>query len=86
MRIRSAASSRRCSCRRVRGRSPTRCAWPRRMQISAAWIWRIRQSGFSARSRSRDQPLKEGDRIELYRPLLEEPKLARRKRASRKAG
>ena len=33
----------------------------------------------------RDQVLKEGDRIEIYRPLLEEPKLARRKRASRKA-
>jgi putative ubiquitin-RnfH superfamily antitoxin RatB of RatAB toxin-antitoxin module len=32
---------------------------------------------------SRDRPLKEGDRIEIYRPLLEEPKLARRKRASR---
>jgi uncharacterized protein len=33
----------------------------------------------------RDQPLQEGDRIELYRPLLEEPKLARRKRASKPA-
>ena len=33
----------------------------------------------------RDQLLKEGDRIEIYRPLLEEPKLARRERASRKA-
>ena len=33
---------------------------------------------------SRDQALKDGDRIEIYRPLLEEPKLARRKRASRK--
>jgi putative ubiquitin-RnfH superfamily antitoxin RatB of RatAB toxin-antitoxin module len=32
---------------------------------------------------SRDRPLKEGDRIEIYRPLAEEPKLARRKRASR---
>ncbi len=32
---------------------------------------------------SRDRPLKEGDRIEVYRPLAEEPKLARRKRASR---
>jgi uncharacterized protein len=31
----------------------------------------------------RDQPLKDGDRIEIYRPLAEEPKLARRKRASR---
>jgi uncharacterized protein len=32
---------------------------------------------------SRDRILKEGDRIEIYRPLAEEPKLARRKRASR---
>ena len=34
---------------------------------------------------SRDRPLQEGDRIEIYRPLLEEPKLARRKRAGGKA-
>ncbi len=33
----------------------------------------------------RDQPLKDGDRVEIYRPLLEEPKLARRRRLS-KAG
>jgi uncharacterized protein len=33
----------------------------------------------------RDQVLKDGDRIEIYRPLTEEPKLARRKHASRKA-
>jgi hypothetical protein len=32
-----------------------------------------------------DQALKDGDRIEIYRPLLEEPKLARRQRAGRKA-
>jgi putative ubiquitin-RnfH superfamily antitoxin RatB of RatAB toxin-antitoxin module len=31
----------------------------------------------------RDQPLKAGDRIEIYRPLAEEPKLARRKRVSK---
>jgi uncharacterized protein len=31
----------------------------------------------------RDRPLREGDRIEIYRPLLEEPKLARRKRVSK---
>jgi hypothetical protein len=31
----------------------------------------------------RDQLLKHGDRIEIYRPLLEEPKLARRKRVSK---
>ena len=30
-----------------------------------------------------DRLLKEGDRIEIYRSLIEEPKLARRKRASR---
>jgi len=29
----------------------------------------------------RDVALKDGDRIEIYRPLLEEPKLARRKRS-----
>jgi uncharacterized protein len=34
---------------------------------------------------SRDRPLKEGDRVEIYRPLLAEPKLARRERAGRKA-
>jgi len=33
----------------------------------------------------RDATLNDGDRIEIYRPLQEEPKLARRKRAGRKA-
>jgi putative ubiquitin-RnfH superfamily antitoxin RatB of RatAB toxin-antitoxin module len=32
---------------------------------------------------SRDRPLKNGDRIEIYRPLAEEPKLARRRRVSK---
>jgi hypothetical protein len=41
--------------------------------------------GIFGRVVPRDQVLKEGDRLEIYRPLLEEPKLARRKRASRKA-
>jgi putative ubiquitin-RnfH superfamily antitoxin RatB of RatAB toxin-antitoxin module len=31
----------------------------------------------------RDQQLMDGDRIEIYRPLAEEPKLARRKRVSK---
>ena len=31
----------------------------------------------------RDQILNDGDRVEIYRPLLEEPKLARRKRVNR---
>jgi len=39
--------------------------------------------GIFGRVAHRDQPLKDGDRIEIYRPLAEEPKLARRKRASR---
>jgi uncharacterized protein len=41
--------------------------------------------GIYGKVASRDRPLREGDRIEIYRPLLEEPKLARRERASRKA-
>jgi putative ubiquitin-RnfH superfamily antitoxin RatB of RatAB toxin-antitoxin module len=41
--------------------------------------------GIFGKVTGRDQPLKDGDRIEIYRPLLEEPKLARRKRASRNA-
>lgn len=31
-----------------------------------------------------DQPLKPGDRVEIYRPLLADPKDARRSRAARK--
>jgi putative ubiquitin-RnfH superfamily antitoxin RatB of RatAB toxin-antitoxin module len=31
----------------------------------------------------RDQQLNDGDRIEIYRPLVEEPKLARRKRVGK---
>ena len=31
----------------------------------------------------RDVALKDGDRIEIYRPLMDEPKLARRKRLSK---
>jgi putative ubiquitin-RnfH superfamily antitoxin RatB of RatAB toxin-antitoxin module len=41
--------------------------------------------GIYGKIAGREQPLKDGDRIEIYRPLLEEPKLARRQRASRKA-
>ena len=39
--------------------------------------------GVYGQAASRDRPLKEGDRIEIYRPLLEEPKLARRQRVSK---
>lgn len=33
-----------------------------------------------------DQPLADGDRVEIYRPLAVDPKEARRRRASRKKG
>ena len=39
--------------------------------------------GIFGKVAQRDRPLKNGDRIEIYRPLAEEPKLARRNRASR---
>ena len=31
-----------------------------------------------------DQPLKQGDRVEIYRPLLHDPKEARRQRAAKR--
>lgn len=31
-----------------------------------------------------DHPLKQGDRVEIYRPLLHDPKEARRQRAAKK--
>ena len=37
--------------------------------------------GIFGKAAGRDQQLADGDRIEIYRPLVEEPKLARRKRA-----
>jgi len=39
--------------------------------------------GIFGRVARRDAKLKDGDRIEIYRPLMEEPKLARRKRLSK---
>ncbi len=33
-----------------------------------------------------DQPLADGDRVEIYRALAEDPKSARRRRAARSAG
>jgi hypothetical protein len=40
--------------------------------------------GIFGRLARKDQRLKDGDRIEIYRPLAEEPKLARRRRAAQK--
>ena len=40
--------------------------------------------GIFGRVARQDQILKDGDRLEIYRPLLEEPRLARRKRVSKR--
>ena len=40
--------------------------------------------GIFGRLARKDQPLKDGDRIEIYRPLSAEPKLARRRRVQQK--
>lgn len=40
--------------------------------------------GVFGRVVSRDTPVRDGDRIEIYRPLLADPKQARRQRSSRK--
>ena len=42
--------------------------------------------GIFGRVVSREQPLKSGDRLEIYRPLAADPKTARRKRAASKSG
>ena len=40
-------------------------------------------AGIWSKPKPRDTPLSNGDRVELYRPLLADPKDARRKRATR---
>jgi uncharacterized protein len=40
--------------------------------------------GIFGKLAGRDLTLNDGDRIEIYRPLMEEPKLARRQRASKR--
>ncbi|MEK6805131.1 MAG: RnfH family protein [Pseudomonadota bacterium] len=41
--------------------------------------------GVFGRARKPDEPVKEGDRIEVYRELLIDPKDARRRRAAKKS-
>lgn len=41
--------------------------------------------GIFGRVVPRDTPVRDGDRIEIYRPLMADPKHARRQRARRKA-
>jgi putative ubiquitin-RnfH superfamily antitoxin RatB of RatAB toxin-antitoxin module len=43
-------------------------------------ISRVRRSASGAGSAPLDAPLKEGDRVEIYRPLQVDPKEARRRR------
>lgn len=43
-------------------------------------------TGIWSRIVARDVPLKDGDRVELYRPLAADPKDARRRRAKRSGG
>ena len=45
--------------------------------------FRAASVGIFGRLVSKDQPLNEGDRIEIYRPLILEPKLARKRRVSK---
>ena len=45
--------------------------------------WSESSVGVFGKVAQRDQPLNDGDRIEIYRPLAAEPKLARRQRARR---
>lgn len=40
-------------------------------------------AGIWSKPAARDAPLKDGDRVELYRPLTADPKETRRRRASR---
>jgi putative ubiquitin-RnfH superfamily antitoxin RatB of RatAB toxin-antitoxin module len=42
--------------------------------------------GLFGKKRPRDTVLREHDRIEIYRPLVADPKESRRKRAEKKAG
>jgi putative ubiquitin-RnfH superfamily antitoxin RatB of RatAB toxin-antitoxin module len=42
--------------------------------------------GIFGRVVGREQPLKNGDRLEIYRPLAADPKTARRTRAASKSG
>ena len=54
----------------------------------ARWAADIAQCkvGVFGKLRRRDAPVRHGDRVEIYRPLVIDPKDARRTRAGRKSG
>ena len=41
--------------------------------------------GIFSKVKKLDQPLRDNDRVEIYRPLIADPKAARKKRAEKKA-
>jgi putative ubiquitin-RnfH superfamily antitoxin RatB of RatAB toxin-antitoxin module len=52
-------------------------------QVRPAIDWRAGGAGVWGRKAGADHVLREGDRVEVYRPLLVDPKLARRERFQR---
>jgi putative ubiquitin-RnfH superfamily antitoxin RatB of RatAB toxin-antitoxin module len=48
--------------------------------------WQATPLGIFGRLVSGDQVLKQGDRVEIYRPLAADPKTARRKRVASRSG
>ncbi len=55
-------------------------------QARPALDWRAAGVGVWGRKGSFDQALRDGDRVEVYRSLLVDPKLARRERFARQGG
>lgn len=45
----------------------------------------VNQVGVFAQIARLDEPLRDGDRVEIYRPLIADPKAMRRERAAKKA-
>lgn len=52
-------------------------------QARPALRWRSASVGVWGRKATMEQPLRDGDRVEVYRPLQVDPKLARRERFAR---
>jgi uncharacterized protein len=56
------------------------------VQLLPAFDWRGAGAGIWGRKAAADHVLREGDRIEVYRPLKVDPKVARRERFQRQGG
>jgi uncharacterized protein len=55
-------------------------------QLRPGFDWRSAGAGIWGRKASGDHVVREGDRIEVYRPLQVDPKVARRERFQRQGG